>query len=404
MTFDEHAYSRHYDEIVSMAEFVELEDHDRTHPLTPSRVKALIAYSQSEPYARTLGRTTWQLPSAQLEQTVDAILSVHAPDLSGLEREDERAAADQFLIDGALLVSVADGVIDQEEIEHLARFTGDRKATEAIIGNLSNPQFLQMLQVRLRDNASILINKMSVLARMGLLRALCDVALGSRGLSDEEFAELGRLRGLLDIPADLAQIVLHDAKSDAADSTPSSVAASRSEPPVEIQNAELPSDPLDAVVELAKLPAQPEAVVRQMVASISGHNMPPLVALRTLVSWVIGASGDRGPLNEAQGKKLAIAAIRYCREAVPRSGNKTKARNASTDKLIRQYGCVALFSRNESVFVGANDRPHVVMSVSRVNGTLVIAPLDNLDDTRQVGPHELRKDPVEGEWPPEMSD
>jgi Zn-dependent protease with chaperone function len=43
--FDEAAYARHFDELSSMAELVDLEDASRTHPFDPLRVKALIAFS-----------------------------------------------------------------------------------------------------------------------------------------------------------------------------------------------------------------------------------------------------------------------------------------------------------------------------------------------------------------------
>lgn len=140
-----------------------------------------------------------------------------------------------------------------------------------------------------------------------------------------------------------------------------------------------------------------------MCDEIRSRNFPLGIGARTLVTWAIGASGDGGPLSDAQGKKLAVAAIRICRDVQTQNGATFKPRPNAADKLVKQYGIVALFSRNETIFVGADDRPYVVLSVSRSKGTLVIAPADDLETTQEVDPHVLRKDALHGDWPAEFS-
>jgi hypothetical protein len=152
----------------------------------------------------------------------------------------------------------------------------------------------------------------------------------------------------------------------------------------------------------AKLPEKALTAATPICQQIRSHNMPIPIGIRRLVSWAVCASRQGGPLSEAQGKKLVIAAVKVCREMGNRSGSRN-LRSVATDKLIRQHGLVALFNRNETVFLGAGDRPHAVLSVSRAKGTIVVAPVDNLNETLEVDARELRKDPVDGDWPAEMA-
>ncbi len=154
----------------------------------------------------------------------------------------------------------------------------------------------------------------------------------------------------------------------------------------------------------AKLPVRALTEAKAISEQIRAHQPPLGVGVRSLVSWAIGASRPGGPLTEAQGKKLAIAAVRVCRDLQDQAGTERKARGTPLDKLIREYGVVALFNRNETVRLAEDDRPYIVLSVSRAKGSIVVAPVDNLQETFDVDPRELRKDPVEGIWPAELMD
>ena len=332
------------------------------------------------------------------------MLSVLSPDLSELEGQNEQAAANQFLFDGALLVIAADGVVALEEVDWLNRQTSEKWSGEELARELANPEFKQHLQQRLEANAVILREKLSEFSRAKLLHVMCDVALSAGGIPETEFEILDHLRRLLKLSVELAQSVLGHAKEDlGGESTEESEELSDEERrPVA---ATIPAtDPLEAVLEKANLPDKARVATRAICDEVISHNMPLVVGLRTLVSWAIGASRDGGPLSEAQGKKLTVAAIRVCRDIQNQAGAVRRSRSTPLDKLIRKYGVVALFSRNETVYFGQEDRPYVIVSVSRAKSYVLIAPVDNLQATTKVDPRELRKDSILGDWPAELTE
>jgi hypothetical protein len=93
-----------------------------------------------------------------------------------------------------------------------------------------------------------------------------------------------------------------------------------------------------------------------------------------LLSWAIGAS----LLSDAQAKKVALAAIRVTRDIRIPTGVAVRIRSTKLEKLVREYGIVALFRRNETVYLGSENRPYTILSLSRAKGLVVIAPLDDL--------------------------
>jgi len=397
LAFDESAYSRHFDDLSAMSELVELEDGGRTHPLTPLRVKALITFAQSEPYSRAFGLSEWSISADESERRVEAMLSVLDPDVSELTGKDEKEAANRFLLDGALLVIGADGIVDPAEVAWLEKRTSGKWSGEALAKDLSSDH--SAIRQRLETNAAVLTRKLSVMARAGLLHTMFDAALSAGGIPDAENTALNQLRELLGIPNTLASEVYRVAKSEAsaepeaapevpkqqeADARPSSVA-----------------DPLGAILEQVNLPAKASAATLAVCDKIRAENAPLGISARMLLSWSISASRDGGPLTEAQGKKLAAATILVCRDIQDQKGITRKASSTPVDKLIKQHGIVALFRRNENVYFGPTEQLFVILSVSRAKNSIVIAPLDDLEETTEVDPRELRKDLAQGEWPAE---
>ena len=107
-------------------------------------------------------------------------------------------------------------------------------------------------------------------------------------------------------------------------------------------------------------------------------------------------------LTQTQAKRLAVSAIKVCREFQDRNGVARKNRGTPIDRQLQDSGIVAMFQRGEVVGLGPERKPMMVLSVSRAKGTLVVAPQDNLDATEQVEPSELIKDPLSGSWPEEL--
>ena len=114
------------------------------------------------------------------------------------------------------------------------------------------------------------------------------------------------------------------------------------------------------------------------------------------------ASRRKGPLTQAQAKRLAVCAIKVCRDIQDNEGVARKGRGTQMDRQVQEHGIVAMFHRGEVVGRGPEGQPVIVLSVSRAKGTLVVAPQDNLDAAEEVEPCDLAKDPVNGSWPEEL--
>lgn len=398
ISFDETAYSRHFDELSSMAEVIDLEDASRTHPFVPLRVKALIGFAKSELYAKAFGKTGWSIDAAEMEKGVETMLSVLSPDLSELETANEKEAFGQFLIDGALLVIAADGVVEPQEAAWLKRLTEDEWSAEELAASLSRPDFRRQLDQRLEECAHVLRNKLPEQKRAGLLHAMCEVALSAGGIPRAEFEVLNELRQRLRIRGEIASDVLRAAREGQDESAKEASAGGG-----QSGGADPAADPIAAILKRANLPGPALAEVGATCREICSRGLPFPAAVRALISWTITASRRKGALTASQGKKLAISAIKVCRELQESAGGARKSRATPVDKQIREFGLVSLFQKGEKVCRGQSDKQYVVVAVSRSRGRVFIAPADDTSAVEQVDPHELRKDPIEGAWPPELA-
>lgn len=412
ISFDEHAYSRHFDELAAMSEVMDLNDPTQSHPISPLRVKALISFSESQTFATAFKKEKWKISSQQLEQEINNMLSVIAPDFSELDGKDEEEAANRFVFESVLLMILADGQVSDDEMAWLHKFAGPKLTAQKLRSDAADPQFQKALLQSLEENASILAAKLPETARAQLLQIVCDIAVCSGGVVESEFALLDRVRSMLRVPVNIAQRILRGAEESAADSAETESDSSaetqvngsvEADGPVEPSAAESrPSDPLDAVIHDAKLPAQAKANALEFCQQLRSGQMPFDFSVKALVSWAMRSAGPRGLLTEPQAKRLAIAAIEACQTIQQQKGITVRSRSTPLTKQVRKYGPVALFSRSETVYLGLEDREYVVLSISRVNATLVVAPADDLEATQTVTPNELRKDPRISDWPEEL--
>ncbi len=399
LSFDETAYSRHFDELSSMAEFIDLADASETHPIMPLRVKALIAFAKSELYAKAFGKSGWTLASDEMELHVDNMLEVLTPDLSELETGKEKEAFNQFLIDGALLVIAADGVVDPQEVAWLKHLTNDEWSREELTADVSRPEYRQQLEQRLNACAEVLRFKLPELKRARLFRAMCEVAQSAGGILDAEGNVLEELQQKLGIRLEIARDAFQAAQ-EAQDESGDEV-DSQSEPPA---SGDASTDPMAEIFSRANLSAAALPQVAATLRELRSRNLPFPEAVRALISWTITASRPKGVLTAAQGRKLAVSAIKVCRELQEDSGSGHKSKATPADKKIQEFGLVALFQKGETVTRGESNEPYVVVAVSPSKGRVFIAPADDVLTVEQVEPHELWKDPTEGAWPPELAD
>ena len=396
--FDENVYARTFDELSSMAEVVDLEDATRTHPFDSLRAKAMIAFSKSVIFAKAFGKTTATVPNAEMEKSIEAMLSVLDPDLSELENAKEEEEANRFLINGALMVITAEGNADPQKVAWLKSNFETEWSPEEITQQMSKSGYRDYIHQELKSSAHVLKHKLPELRRARLLHAMCDVAICGGELPDSEIEVLNRLRQLLDIRPEIAEDVLETSKKERAE------AGSGDSGPSTAKTEDRPFSFLDYILAQAKLPQGPLQEANKVCDEIRADDLSPTLAARWLVAWAMNASGSGGPLTENQGKKIVVSAIKVCREMQGVAGQLRRSKSNPMDSQVREFGIVAMFRRGEKVkWDQGEEKIYVVVSVSRSRGSLVIAPEDDLESGQEVEPGELTKDLLEGEWPPELT-
>jgi hypothetical protein len=152
------------------------------------------------------------------------------------------------------------------------------------------------------------------------------------------------LRQLLRIRGEFAQAALDKAREQAGGDDAAEPDEPRMSAPETGKESKAPSDPLEAILERAKLTEVALAHCRQACDQIRARGGDLGLAVRSLLSWAVTASRKKGPLTQAQAKRLAVCAIKVCREIQDSAGNARKGRGTPMDRQIQEHGVVAMFS------------------------------------------------------------
>jgi uncharacterized tellurite resistance protein B-like protein len=202
--FDEARYAEQLSELDEKeGEGLDLHQEAATHPIIPLRVKALMEFARSEPFARAFGRTQFELTASELEKRVQYMLSMLDADLSEWQNEDEKQVLNRFLLHAALLLAGADGIVQPGEVAWLnAHFKGFHPDKE-LATHILEPGFRDELQKGLADDASILQVKLTGVQRAALLRILVKFAEAAGAVVESESEILDSLRQMLAVPVEL---------------------------------------------------------------------------------------------------------------------------------------------------------------------------------------------------------
>jgi len=391
-SFDESAYARHFDELSAMAELVNMESVNRTHPLIPLRVKALMGFSTSETFLGSFGKTGALISAKELESSVQTMLSVLSPDLSDFENADDQKALKQFLQAGVLLMIAADGVVEPGEVKWLSAFTEQSWTVQELASQLDNKDFMATLRKQVAESSHVLRHKLPEQQRAGLLHTMCSVALSAGGIPESEFEVLDELREQLGIRVELARAVLEHARENET-----------SDEPEQTIRLDESSDPIEHFFQSANLPESKNGVFLEKLNEVRAKHQSPIMVIREMLCWGIGEGAAHGILNKAQGKRLVQAAIKTISGIYESEGYSSPQSPTPLSQLIRKYGVVSLFRKGEvAVRLSDSEICHVT-SVSRTRSRITISPQSDPSALEDVSPEKLRKDPEHGIWPPELS-
>lgn len=161
-----------------------------THPYTPVRVRALLAFGRSAPFAERTGRGGGSLSLDDVEAIVERDLALMEPSYL----EDRGAEADKMrraLYCGGVAVAAAHGGIAAEEMAALRALLGARQAQDAD----DVPAIRRELDGLLGELAGA-----SLARRAQLVQHLTVIAGADGHVADEEYAEMARIAEALAVP------------------------------------------------------------------------------------------------------------------------------------------------------------------------------------------------------------
>lgn len=189
-------FARQVESLVSAPEAREKEyDEDTldcfsTHPYNPVRVRAVWAFSRSEPYLQALGKATdaaWSLED--VEQLVDRDMQLMEP--TYLEEKNQSSdTLRRLLYTAGIAVAAASGGVETSELEALGRLLGTDHA------DLPSdvPKLLGDLDGRIKDALEVPLR-----SRAQLVQHLTIIAAADGSVSDEELHVMEEIARKLEV-------------------------------------------------------------------------------------------------------------------------------------------------------------------------------------------------------------
>lgn len=154
-----------------------------THPYSPLRVRAVLAYSRSDHYRALSGHGPGDLPIADVETMVERDLALM--DLGYLEEKgDEARALRRLLYCAAVSVAGADGQVHESEVKAVRRLVGHDEMRDGI----DVPSARAELETKLDEALAYPLAR-----RAQLVQHLTIVAAADGVVSPDEHAEMARI-------------------------------------------------------------------------------------------------------------------------------------------------------------------------------------------------------------------
>ena len=201
-------------------QFVDLEEvlndanHDpsdwySSHPFSPLRIKALELFNKSETYATFNKSVTGEITEEVMELEIKRIMSLMEPE--NLEDNSEHSEKIQRLMFlGGYLISKADGVVDEAEIQALSSIVSPKVFANCMmtIQGLTEQEMINEVQQLTQDLDIVL----SVMQKLNILRDLSIISYADGHIDDREVNVLYNLAMLLRIHTDFIDRVINDAQ------------------------------------------------------------------------------------------------------------------------------------------------------------------------------------------------
>jgi uncharacterized tellurite resistance protein B-like protein len=164
-----------------------------THPYSPVRVRALVAFSKSQAYKDAVGDGPGTISDDDLAAIIERDLSLMEP--TYLQEKSAKAnLLRRLLYNGGLLVAGVTNGIDEKEIEAMRALLGaDEVMDGAVAANLSSARG------NFESQAKEALGSTTLAERARLVQHLTIVAAADGVVDDEEMHEMIQCAGLLGV-------------------------------------------------------------------------------------------------------------------------------------------------------------------------------------------------------------
>jgi uncharacterized tellurite resistance protein B-like protein len=160
-----------------------------THPYSPLRVRAVVAYSRSDQYKALTGFGPGDLPLSDVEEIVERDLLLMEPGYLE-EKSDEAKALKRLLYCAAVSVAAADGEVHEAEIKAVRRLVGHEEMWSGVDVEAARKELEEKIEMA---------KSQSMARRAQLVQHLTIVASADGIVSAEELTEMGRIAVRLDV-------------------------------------------------------------------------------------------------------------------------------------------------------------------------------------------------------------
>jgi len=182
-----------------------------SHPFSPLRIKALEIFQRSETYGSLAGISeNIALTEEQMEKEISQFMSLMDP--SYLTEDNETGALIQrYLILAGYLIVIADGKVEDEEINSLSNLVTEEVFNEGV--TFANDVEVEVLQQEIIELSQKLHPHLSPMQKLNILRDLSVIASCDGDIDESEVSVLHNLCHFFDIYPEFIDQVLHDAES-----------------------------------------------------------------------------------------------------------------------------------------------------------------------------------------------
>lgn len=157
-----------------------------THPYSPLRVRALLAFGRSQAFQRAIGKGVDGIDADELERLVELDLGVMEPTYLEDKSKDEHAELmRRVLFCAGVCVAAANGEIAPTELRALRALLGAK--------NVDIPEELDSIRTELAERVTVAKDKVSFAGRAQIVQHATIIAAADGIVEDSELAELTKL-------------------------------------------------------------------------------------------------------------------------------------------------------------------------------------------------------------------